>query len=290
MHQRATIILSGLAFAILWGSASTATKFGLTSAQPFVIAISRFAIAAFVMLVLAHGILRYRFPSTTDWRKLFWYGLLNVGVYLGLYVLALQYVSAGLAALLVATNPLIITLISAVWLKHPIAKKTLIALLICLLGVIVVSAPLIDAGLTTIEGILLLLASMLSYSIGAIYFTKTAWGDLHMLVINGWQTLFGGLLVLPLCIYFYNPLANSLDTTFWLSTVWLAIPVSITAVLLWQFLLKNDPVKASFWLFLCPVAGFIIASVLLGEPVTILTLIGVVLVVLGLFIVQKRRT
>lgn len=258
------------------------------SAQPFVIAIGRFAIAATVMLILAHGILRYRFPKNVEWRVLFIYGLLNVGVYLGLYVIALQQVSAGLAALLVATNPLLITTISAVWLKRPISKKIIIALSICFIGVTVVSAPLIEGGLTTIEGLLLLLASMVSYSIGAVYFSKTAWGNLNMLVINGWQTLFGGLFVLPFCIYFYNATDNLLDARFWLSTSWLAVPVSIIAVLLWQYLLRKDPLEASFWLFLCPIAGFTIATVLLGEPVTSFTLIGVLLVIVGLFIVQRR--
>ena len=35
------IVLAGLAFAFLWASASTATKIGLNSAQPFVISIFR---------------------------------------------------------------------------------------------------------------------------------------------------------------------------------------------------------------------------------------------------------
>src|SRR5690554_6924044 len=79
---QAGTVIAGLVFAILWGSASTATRIGLESARPFVIAICRFAMAATLMLVLAHVFFRKRLPQRHEWRLLFVYGLLNVGIYL----------------------------------------------------------------------------------------------------------------------------------------------------------------------------------------------------------------
>ena len=69
----------------------------------------------------------------------------------------------------------------------------------------------------------------------------------------------------------------------------LAIPVSIGAVQLWLYLLRDNPVKASFWLFLCPVFGFIIAAITLHEPISLYTFIGVLLVIGGLYMVQKKK-
>src|SRR5690606_8021733 len=110
IHQ-AGYVIAGTVFAILWASASAATKIGLLSAQPFVIAIARFAVAATVMLVIAHVVMRQRLPvGRRLWRQLALYGFLNVGLYLGLYVVAMQEVSAGLGALFVATNPVLIAL------------------------------------------------------------------------------------------------------------------------------------------------------------------------------------
>lgn len=74
------------------------------------------------------------------------------------------------------------------------------------------------------------------------------------------------------------------------SVLWLAIPVSIAAVQLWLYLLKDNPVKASFWLFLCPVFGFIMAAVIMHEPLSLYTLAGVILVLFGLYIVQRSKT
>ena len=74
----------GFIFALLWASASAATKIALLSAQPFVIAVTRFFIAAAIMLTFAHGIKKYRLPAKEEWGKLMLYGLLNISIYLGL--------------------------------------------------------------------------------------------------------------------------------------------------------------------------------------------------------------
>src|SRR3546814_9158674 len=68
------------------------------------------------------------FPYTTLFRSLLWkrlavYGFLNVGLYLGLYVVAMQNVSAGLGTMFVATNPVLITMMGAVWYKQPVGRS-----------------------------------------------------------------------------------------------------------------------------------------------------------------------
>src|SRR4028118_2237824 len=101
-------LLAGFFFAVLWASASTATKIGLTVAQPFVIAEVRFALASAILLFVSHGIMKHRLPQKKEWFPLAVYGLLNITIYLGLYVVAMQTVSAGIGAMAVATNPVFI--------------------------------------------------------------------------------------------------------------------------------------------------------------------------------------
>jgi drug/metabolite transporter (DMT)-like permease len=111
------IVWTGFAFSFLWASASTATKIGLQSAQPFVIAITRFFIAGVIMLLIAHGFMRKRLPVKKEWRLIMVYGLLNISIYLGVYLIAMQKISAGLGSLAVAINPVMISFIAAacVW-------------------------------------------------------------------------------------------------------------------------------------------------------------------------------
>ena len=69
-----TWLAAGVLFSFLWASAATATKIGLTVAQPLVIAVMRFGVAALIMLLIAHGILQHRLPAGKEWKGLLIYG------------------------------------------------------------------------------------------------------------------------------------------------------------------------------------------------------------------------
>lgn len=281
-------IAAGVFFALLWSSAATATKIALQSAQPFVIAVARFFTGGMCMLVFAHLVWRKRLPQKREWLFLTVYGLLNISLYLGLYVVAMQEVSAGLGSMAVAVNPVLISIISAVLFDHKMGLKHWLSLLLCCAGVVVAALPLLQNSFATANGIFIMLVSMLAYSAGAIYFARAKWNDLHILTINGWQTLIGGILLIPVLLFTYKSEFNSFDLNFYSGILWLAIPVSIAAVQLWLWLLKRNAVTASYWLFLCPVFGFIIAAFSLNEPITLYTIAGILLVTAGLYMVQKQ--
>ena len=282
-------VFAGITFAILWASASAATKIGLQVGQPFVIAETRFLIAAVIMLSFTHIIRGNRLPAGNEWQQIMIYGLLNISIYLGLYVIAMQNVSAGLGSLSVAANPVFISLIGAIWLSHKIRFQNILSLVLCLTGVVVAAYPLLKNSFATPQGIALLVVSMMAYSIGTIYYSRVKWNGLDILTINGWQTLFGGIFLIPVLLITYDHSKNIYNAVLWKSVVWLAIPVSIGAVQLWLYLIKQNPVKASYWLFLCPIAGFAIARTMMHEPITGYTAIGVALVLGGLYIVQRKR-
>lgn len=281
--------VAGIAFAILWPSAATAGKIALESAQPFVISVLRFFIGGVIMLFISHILMRKRLPQKKEWKQLCIYGLLNISLYLGIYIVALQYISAGLGSLAIATNPVLISLISTFILKKPLKQKVLFSLALCLMGVLLAAWPLFESSHATPGGLILLMLSMLIYSLGVIYFSEKNWNDLHILTINGWQTLLGGIFLLPVTAFTYSPEKNNLNLRLMGSVLWLAIPVSIIAVQIWLYLLRDNAVKASFWLFLCPISGFVIAGMMVNEPITIFTISGMLLVIFGLYIVQKRE-
>jgi probable blue pigment (indigoidine) exporter len=278
----------GFLFSMLWPSASAATKIGLQVAQPFVICITRFAVASAVMLFITHVVLRKRLPQKHEWKQLSIYGLLNVTIYLGVYVLAMEQVSAGLGSLAVATNPVIISLMAAVLFGQKLRLITMVSLLICTAGVLLAAFPLLQNSHATPTGMLLLLLCMVVYSAGTLYFSRKNWSDLHILTINGWQTLLGGLFLLPFAIYTYKPELNHYTWQLAGPVLWLAIPVSIVAVQLWLYLLKQDTVKASFWLFPCPVFGYIFANLLMNESIGAFTVGGMLLVIAGVYLVQRK--
>lgn len=289
MKKRFLQFGAGLTFSVLWASASSATKIGLAAAQPFVLSIARFALAGLLMLGITHGLLRNRLPRGVEWKQLAIYGLLNISIYLGMYVIAMQHVSPGLGSLAVATSPVLINLISALFFRQPLKRMVLFSLLLCSVGVVLAAWPLLRNSSATPGGLLILVTSMLAYSGGVLYFSRKSWNDLPMLTINGWQTILGGAFLLPFLALTYDPSRNVLNGKSIGAVLWLAIPVSIVAIQTFLYLLKDDAAKASFWLFLCPVFGFLIANVFLHEPIGVYTVAGMVLVIAGLYIVQRSK-
>ena len=178
---------------------------------------------------------------------------------------------------------------AAIVFRQRIGVAGLVSLLLCCLGVFIAAWPLLQTSYASIDGIVLMLISMIAYSAGAIYYSRTDWNGLDIITINGWQTLLGGVFLLPVLFFTFKVDRNVFDLKFWGGTLWLVIPVSIGAVQCWMILLKNNAAKAAYWLFLCPVFGFIIAWIFLKEPLSLYTLAGVIFVIAGLYIVQRYK-
>jgi drug/metabolite transporter (DMT)-like permease len=281
------LLLLGILFAASWASASAAAKFGIRSVEPLVLFQIRFLAAGIIMLAFSFLIQRDRLPKGKEWWELTIFGLLNVTLYLSFFVLGIKEVAAGIGSLSTATNPLFISIISAFWMGRQVKGAEWLAVLLGLLGVGLATYPLLQKSFATPTGLFYMFLSMVSYSVGTIYYSKVDW-KLSRTAINGWQVFLGGILMLPLTFILHKE-PNHFDLNFTLSVLWLIFPVSILAVQLWLYLLEVDPVKASFFLFLCPIFGFIYSYLLLGEPITYHTFTGTALVIAGLYIGQKEK-
>ncbi|GAB3173870.1 DMT family transporter [Telluribacter humicola] len=276
---------------MLWASASVATKFGVLSAEPLVLANIRFFIAGTLLLGYSY-LLRpdpsFRLPQGMEWRHLALFGFLNTTLYLGLYVYAMRYTAAGIGSLAVSTNPLLIIVMSAWWMGRKPSGAELLGVLLGMAGVGVATYPLLLNSYTTLGGIILLMISMLAVSVASVYYATIQW-KLPNLLINGWQVTIGGILLLPFTGAISDFSAIQWDERFWWSVLWLSLVVSVGALLCWFYLLRIDTVRASLWLFLCPLFGFFYAWWLMGEPITVYTYVGTALVIGGLYMAQRKR-
>jgi probable blue pigment (indigoidine) exporter len=288
LTHRTRFIISGLLFSVLWSSASAAGKFGLMSSEPLTLFTVRFVLAGTLLLVFSLFQENPRLPRSHEWWQLTIFGSLNTALYLGIFILALREVAASITTLLLAINPLMISIITSLWLKRKIAFREWMSIALGIVGVAVATMPLVRNGYASLFGLCLLVVCMFIYSLGSVYYASVRW-KLSRAAINGWQVLIGGILLLPFTLYFEGS-QTQYDFRFWMSLLWLVIPVSIGAVQLWLYLLKEDAVRASLWLFLCPIFGLIYASVLLSEPFTMYTALGAALVLVSLYWGQRKNS
>lgn len=282
-------IAFGLLFAMLWSSAAVATKLGILSVHPLILANVRLIIAGiFILLISFFFQSKHRIqPSRKELGQLAFFGLLNSTVYLGAFVLALRFLNPGIGSLATATNPLFITLLSAILLQRKPQRKELGSLILGISGILLASFPQLKLDYNIWKGLLILMGGIIMVSAATVYYVRTSW-QLNSFVINGWQVLLGGILLLPFTCVFSDFRSANFDLRFLLSVAWLIFPVSMGALWLWFYLIDQDPVSASLWMFLCPVFGFIYAYFFSGESITVFTVVGTVIVILGLYVGKKQ--
>lgn len=283
-------IFIGILFAALWASASVATKIGIRSADPLILANVRFLVAGSLMLLFAYTLFpsKNSLPRGREWRQLIVFSLLNTTLYLSAFVISMREVAAGIGSLSTATGPLFVIILSAIWLQRKLKWWEATGVVLGLAGATLATWPLLQESYATGRGLLILMAGIVSVSVASVYYTSIEW-RLSNLVINGWQVLLGGLMLFPFTVYFADWQHTHWNSQFWASVGWLIVPVSVVSLQLWFYLLRQDAVKASLWLFLCPIFGFTFSSVLLNEPLSWHTFAGTALVVLGLYVAQREK-
>jgi drug/metabolite transporter (DMT)-like permease len=283
-------IFIGILFAALWASASVVTKMGIRSADPLVLANVRFLLAGGLMLGFAYLFIPSKspLPRGREWLQLTIFSLFNTTLYLSAFVISMRELSAGIGSLSTATGPLFVIMMSAVWLQRRLKWHEAIGVILGLAGAALATWPLLQDSYATVRGLLILMVGILSVSAASVYYASIE-RRLPNLVFNGWQVLLGGLILLPFTLHIADWKSTRWDGQFWFSVGWLIVPVSIVSLQLWFYLLRQDAVKASLWLFLCPVFGFTYSSILLHEPLSWHTFVGTALVVAGLYMAQREK-
>jgi probable blue pigment (indigoidine) exporter len=281
-------ILPGLLFAILWASGAIAAKFGIRSADGVMLASLRFLATGFLFApyFLLHP--NYRFiPDRKEWKPIVIYGFLNTTLTLGSFFAAQKYASAGISMLFTAVAPLLMALFSSVILKRKLTKFEIAGMLVAFAGLLLAAGSALPTATITPAGLLLLFIYMVAYAASSIYISGTK-VTLPTMVFNVWQVFIGGIILLPFCFLLNSYHIKRVDSNLLLSLAWLIVMLSFVANLLWLYLVKKDSVSAATWLYLVPVLGYIYGYVLLGEKMTVYSIIGAVMVIAGL-VISKRK-
>jgi probable blue pigment (indigoidine) exporter len=195
-------ILPGFLFAVLWASGAIAAKFGIRSVDALMLACLRFLITGIVFApyFLLHK--KHRFiPHPNEWKPIFIYGLLNTTLTLGSFFAAQKYASAGISMLFTAVTPLLIALLSALFLKRRLSRFEAVGMLVAFAGLLLAALTALPSATITVTGILLLTVYIVAYALSSMYISVVKVGLTNM-VFNVWQVFTGGLLLLPFCWMF----------------------------------------------------------------------------------------
>lgn len=274
-------------FVVLWSSGFIGALYGLPYAEPLTLLGYRFALVAAIMLLLA---LALRAPWPTDWRgyaHIAIVGLLIHGVYLGCVFIALDRgVSAGVAALIVGMQPLVTATAVALLLRERVSVRQWLGSLLGFTGLMLVVGRQVSLSGSTAFDVGLCVIALGGITAGTLY-QKRFCGAMDLRTGSFIQYLAAGVLVL-LGALWLESMEVQWTAQFVFALVWLALVLSIGAVLLLYVLIRRGTaVRVTSLFYLVPPTTAAMAWVLFGETLGPLALAGMVIAVAGVAMVNR---
>src|SRR5688572_3278705 len=169
--SRAGMILAFAAVYIIWGSTYIAIRYAIETLPPFLMAASRFLIAGSILFAWARLKGNGGSWSFANWRRAFLIGALLLLCGNGAVTWAEKYIASGLAALLVATEPLWVVVLNWILTRKRPNAKVIVGVLIGLAGV----ALLVSRGVNDVSTHGEVSSTMSLVGAGAVVAAGFAW-------------------------------------------------------------------------------------------------------------------
>jgi|SRR5581483_1071189 len=279
----------------LWGSTYLAIRIGVSEVPPFLLAGMRFTSAGLIL----YGWMRLQgveSPSLREWRYATLLGTIVFVLDYGALFWAERRVPSGIAAVVLATIPVFISILDITFLRtQRLTLRLGAALLVGLAGVAVLMNNSMTLGEAPVDraGALALLLAAVSWSFATILTRK-----LPLPASKGMnsaaQMLTGGVLLIAIAfgageLKGFRFAAVSAKT--WLALVYLVIAGSIAAFTAYIWLLHYEsPTKVGTYAYVNPVVAVAIGYWFGGENVGARTLMGTALILVSVITINMGST
>jgi drug/metabolite transporter (DMT)-like permease len=296
------LVLMIAAFAavyIVWGSTYLGIKYAIETLPPFIMAGARFFVAGSILFLAAARTSEFQWPTAVQWRTSLIVGTLLLLGGNGLVVFAQHYISSSLAALLVATEPFWIVILSWLWLKNGRPNlRVVTGLVIGFIGVsMLITGQNIDGGFLNGGfyqwlGTFAVIGAALSWAAGSIYGLKAPVPKSSLLTA-GMQMISGGAVLLLVSLLKgewggFDIAAVSIRS--WLAWGYLLVFGSLIGFTAYSWLLKNaQPSMVATYAYVNPVVAVLLGWGIAGESLTAQMLAGAAIVVASVALVTRQK-
>ncbi len=275
-----------ITFVLLWSTGFIIARYGMPHSEPMTFSFLRFTGVLLIMLP-AIALMKAEWPSASQARHIAVAGLLLQAGYLGGVWAAVRHgMSAGLVALIVGLQPIITAWFSA-YIAERVTARQWAGLLLGLSGVtLVVWAKL---SITNLSWLSLGLASLAlaCITVGTLYQKKFC-PSFDLRTGSTIQFAVSALACLPF-MFLFETREITWHPEMIGALVWAIFGLSIGAIsLLFIMIREGAATKVTSLLYLTPPTTAIMAWILFNEPITLLTVTGTLLTVLGVWWVVSQ--
>ncbi|MDR2979545.1 MAG: DMT family transporter [Bacteroidales bacterium] len=280
--------------AVFWGGSFVFTKYLLASLDPVSIIFIRLIISSLFLWLISLLFLRKRLKiDQKDWKFVFLFSFFEPFLYFIFETYSLIYTSASIVSIIIATIPLFTALLSKYYFTENFSNLNLAGVLISVTGIGIMLLPGFMDTPDGLWGVALALLAVFS-AVGYGFYVKKLSKNYHPVVIVTYQNSIGAIFFLPLFLI----LGHFNDTSIWIA---MTDPANLANLLIlaifcsslaFIFFLRGIQVlglgRANVFSNLIPVATAVISFFLLGEEFPLYKIIGMAVVIVGIFLVQKK--
>ncbi|GEM_PF-3391151 len=287
-RQKALLLAATSAF--IWGATAPIMKLTLTQVPIFSLVAIRMGIASLIMIPFVIKNLKI---DKEDRVLFLWSALTGITIHLTLFFIGLKLSQAIYAAFLAATVPVMTLFAATIFLKEKLTPRIIIASAVALFGVlIIIGKPNGALTLQSFIGNIILIISAAFWVVHEII-AKNILKKYSAQTLTFYTMAIGAITVLPMALieFINNPAwTQNISTSGFAGILYGIIFASFIAHWAWQKGLSLLPAgEASFFFYIDPVSGAILAMLLLGEKLTLPLVAGGILISVSVILAENKR-
>lgn len=275
------VLITGLA-PVIWGSTYLITTEMLPQGYPLTTSMLRALPAGILLLLLVRQL-----PDRHWLGRVFLLGALNFSVFWWLLFIAAYRLPGGVAATLGAMQFLFVIVLSRGLLGTKIHTSALIAAVAGMLGVallILTPAAKLDP-----VGIAAGIGSAVAMALGTVLSRR--WQPaVSTLTFTSWQLTAGGILLVP-AAWLFEPALPSLTLVNIAGFLYLGLLGAAFTYIIWfRGIARLSPNLVAPLGFLSPLSAVMLGWLILGQALSVLQILGIVVVLGSVWFSQQRKT
>ena len=273
---------------LFWGFSFISTKICLQWFTPFSLAFFRFLIASIILFVTIKLTEKDMRIDKKDIVRFVLCGFCGVFLYFSFENLAIEMLSASLAAIFLALLPAFAIFADYFILKAPFTREKVLSVSLSVIGAAMVAGFNLDEGSENmVLGIILIVLSVVSW-IAFSYLSAPLQNKYSPLKTTFYQSIFGSLFFL-VSMPFSPPSFEGFNMVGLLNLMFLGVICSAACYLFYNFAIKHiSIVICSIFINLMPIITIIASMVILDEKINFMQAIGAMLIIGSVFIVTKK--
>jgi drug/metabolite transporter (DMT)-like permease len=200
-----------------------------------------------------------------------------------------QRIDSGLAALIVGTMPIWVALMESLMDRRRPSFLLSVSLVVGFAGLVVLTFPMLEDGVKSdLIGVVVVVFAAISWGFGSIVVNRRPL-KFDPIVISGWQHLTGGFGFVLIALMVHEP-APRPTAEAWAAWIYLVVFGSLLAYTCFVYALRLLPTTVVMtYAYVNPAIAVLLGWVILSEPITGYTLVGMILIVGGVYGVFRDK-